>query len=109
MTQTLARAGIAVLAMFAVLPAFADAGAATACAAGLSPAAKAIYDAAAPEFASAADPRALVKAKTIDLVKAGTVKTERRLGGGHGGGRLPQEAALSADPVSPQSHLRSPA
>jgi hypothetical protein len=50
--------------------------AADACAADLSPEAKAIYDAAVPEFASSADPRALVKARVADLVKAGTVQRE---------------------------------
>ncbi len=49
-------------------------GGAEACAAALPPEAKAIYDAAAPEFASAADPRALVRAKVLDLVKSGKVQ-----------------------------------
>jgi multidrug efflux system membrane fusion protein len=44
-----------------------------ACAA-LSPEAKAIYAAAAPEFASEADPRAFLRAKVQDLVKAGAVQ-----------------------------------
>jgi membrane fusion protein, multidrug efflux system len=51
-------------------------GAADACAAGLPPEAKAIYAAAAPEFAASADPRALVKAKVADLVKAGAVQRD---------------------------------
>jgi len=51
-------------------------GAADVCAAGLSAEAKAIYDAAAPEFAASADPRALVKAKVVDLVKAGAVQRD---------------------------------
>jgi len=54
----------------------AGAGGAGACAAGLPPEAKAIYAAAAPEFASSADPRALVRAKVADLVKAGTVQRD---------------------------------
>jgi hypothetical protein len=54
--------------------AFADAGAAGSCAVGLPTESKAIYDAAAPGFAASADPRALVKAKTVDLVKAGAVQ-----------------------------------
>lgn len=49
-------------------------GGADACAAGLSPEAKAIYVAAAPGFAAAADPRAFVRGKVVDLVKAGTVQ-----------------------------------
>jgi hypothetical protein len=49
---------------------------AEACAAGLPSEAKAIYDAAAPGFASSSDPRALVKAKVVDLVKAGTVQRD---------------------------------
>ena len=51
-------------------------GGAEACAASLSPEAKAIYDAAAPEFVSSSDPRALVKAKVVDLVKAGAVQPD---------------------------------
>ncbi len=51
-------------------------GAADACAAHLPAEARAIYDAAAPGFAASADPRALVKAKVVDLVKAGTVQRE---------------------------------
>jgi hypothetical protein len=47
---------------------------ATACAAALPSEAKAIYDAAAPEFATVPDPRRLVKLKVVDLVKAGTVR-----------------------------------
>src|SRR5271165_4276954 len=54
----------------------AGAGGAGACAAGLPLEAKAIYAAAAPEFASSADPRALVRAKVADLVKAGTVQRD---------------------------------
>jgi membrane fusion protein, multidrug efflux system len=46
------------------------------CAAGLSTEAKAIYDAAAPEFAASTDPRALIKAKVTDLVKAGAVRQD---------------------------------
>ena len=53
-----------------------SAGGAAACAAGLSPEAKAIYDAAAPEFASSTDPRAVVRSKAADLVKAGTVQRD---------------------------------
>ncbi len=49
---------------------------AVSCAASLPPEAKAIYAAAAPEFASSADPRALVKAKVVDLVKAGAVQRD---------------------------------
>jgi membrane fusion protein, multidrug efflux system len=52
------------------------AGGAEGCAAGLPAEAKAIYQAAAPEFASSADPRALVRAKVVDLVKAGTVQRD---------------------------------
>jgi multidrug efflux system membrane fusion protein len=52
------------------------AGGAEACAAGLPAEAKAIYAAAAPEFASSSDRRALVKAKVVDLVKAGTVQRD---------------------------------
>ncbi len=74
MTRTLLSAGAALLAALFSGQAFADAGAASACAGGLSPAAKAIYDAAAPEFAGSADPRALVKSKTVALVQAGTIK-----------------------------------
>ena len=51
----------------------AHAASAEACAAGLSPAAKAIYDAAAPGFAASPDPRGLVRDKTIGLVQAGTI------------------------------------
>jgi membrane fusion protein, multidrug efflux system len=47
-----------------------------ACVAGLSPEAKAIYVAAAPEFAASSDPRAMVRAKVVDLVKAGTVQRD---------------------------------
>ena len=50
------------------------AGSPDACAAALTPEARAIYAAAAPEFASAADPRAFVRGKVQDLVKAGTVQ-----------------------------------
>ena len=52
------------------------AGGAEACAAGLPAEAKAIYAAAAPEFASSSDRRALVKAKVVDLVKAGAVQSD---------------------------------
>ncbi len=48
--------------------------AASACAAHLPAEAEAIDDAAAPEFAAAADLRALVKAKVVVLVKAGTIR-----------------------------------
>jgi multidrug efflux system membrane fusion protein len=51
-------------------------GAADGCASGLPPEAKAIYDAAAREFASSQDPRALVRAKVADLVKSGKVQQE---------------------------------
>jgi len=51
-------------------------GGAEACAAKLSPEAKAIYSAAAPEFGSSADPRAFMRAKVEDLVKAGTVQRD---------------------------------
>ena len=51
----------------------AHAASAAGCAAGLSPAAKAIYDAAAPGFAASADPRGLVRDKTMALVQAGTI------------------------------------
>ena len=54
----------------------AQSGGAAACAAALSPEAKAIYDAAAPEFASAPDARALLRSKAVDLVKAGTVQRD---------------------------------
>ena len=54
--------------------AVADTNSATACAAVLPTEAKAICDATAPEFGSAAHARALVKAKTVDLVRAGTVR-----------------------------------
>ena len=74
MTRAFLHAGVVVFASFACGSAFADANSANACAAGLSPSAKAIYDAAAPEFASSADPRAMVRSKTMGLVKAGTVK-----------------------------------
>lgn len=61
------------------------------CAAGLPAEAKAIYDAAAPEFAGAADPRALVKAKVTDLVKAGAVwRSSARSSTLAAGGRLKQ-------------------
>ncbi len=50
------------------------AGSPDACVAALTPEARAIYAAAAPEFASAADPRAFVRGKVQDLVKAGTVQ-----------------------------------
>jgi len=52
------------------------AGGAEACAAALPAEAKAIYDAAAPGFASSADPRAFVRSKVVDLVKAGTVRRD---------------------------------
>ena len=45
-----------------------------ACSAALTPEAKAIYAAAAAEFASAPDPRGFLRAKVQDLVKAGTVQ-----------------------------------
>jgi hypothetical protein len=61
-------------ALLAPCSALADAGAAGSCAAGLPAEAKAIYDAAAPDFVASADPRALVKAKTMDLVKTGAVQ-----------------------------------
>jgi membrane fusion protein, multidrug efflux system len=51
-------------------------GGAEACVAALAPEAKAIYVAAAPEFAASADPRAMVRAKVVDLVKAGTVQRD---------------------------------
>ncbi|RBP05028.1 multidrug efflux system membrane fusion protein [Roseiarcus fermentans] len=51
-------------------------GGAEACAAKLSPEAKAIYAAASAGFAAADDPRAFVKGKVQDLVKAGTVQKD---------------------------------
>jgi hypothetical protein len=48
--------------------AHADQKAADACSGALSPEAKMIYDAAAPDFPSAPDPKAEVKAKVQDLV-----------------------------------------
>ena len=74
MTRALLTIGCALAAALFSGGAFADAGAADACAAKLSPGAKAIFDAAAPEFAASADPRGLVKSKTVGLVKAGTIK-----------------------------------
>jgi membrane fusion protein, multidrug efflux system len=52
------------------------AGGVDACVAGLAPEAKAIYAAAAPEFAASADPRSFVRAKVADMVKAGTVQRD---------------------------------
>ncbi len=74
MTRVFFQAGLALLALLSCRAAFADVGSANACAAGLAPAAKAIYDAAAPEFATSPVPRGLLRAKTVDLVKAGMVK-----------------------------------
>ena len=75
MTRALLHAaGLVFLAAAPWGPAFADADSANACASRLSPASKAIYDAAAPEFASSADPRGLVRSRTMDLVKARSVK-----------------------------------
>lgn len=54
-------------------PALADKAAADKCAAGLNADGKAIYAAAAADFAKAADPRALVTEKTRALVTAGTI------------------------------------
>lgn len=69
--KTLLLAG-ATLGTLAV-PALADQAAADKCAAGLGDEAKAIYAAAAPQFASAADPKALVADTTKGLVRSGTV------------------------------------
>ena len=65
---------VAAFALVAPAGAFADVAAATSCAAVLPAEAKAIYDAAAPEFPAAADRRALVKATTVALVKTGAVQ-----------------------------------
>ncbi len=51
-------------------------GGAAACAAALAPEAKAIYAAAAPDFASSTDQRAFMRAKIQDLVAAGTVQKD---------------------------------
>jgi len=72
-THRLFLAGIALVAVVPVGAAYADAGSANACAAGLAPSARAIYDAAAPGFAASNDPRGLVKATTMNLVQAGTI------------------------------------
>jgi len=74
--------------------------AADACAAGLPAEAKAIYDAAAPEFAASADPRALVKARVVDLVKAGAVQRDSaRSSGMAAGGCLAQLSSASGAPA----------
>ncbi len=74
--------------------------AADACAAGLAAEAKAIYDAAAPEFAASADPRALVKAKVVDLVKAGAVQRDSaRSSATAAGGCLAQLSSASGAPA----------
>jgi membrane fusion protein, multidrug efflux system len=76
-------------------------GGAEACAAGLPSEAKAIYDAAAPEFASSSDPRALVKAKVVDLVKAGTVQRDSaRSSATAAGGCLEQLSSAGGAPGS---------
>lgn len=67
------RLTAAAVLLLAAGPALADKAAADKCAAGLAPDAKAIYTASAPEFAAAPDGKAVVKAKTQALVKAGTV------------------------------------
>src|SRR5271165_3723036 len=78
------------------------AGVAAACGAALPTEAKTIYDAAAPEFASSADPRALVKAKVVDLVKAGTVqKDSARSSAMAAGGCLQQLSSASGAPAQP--------
>ena len=74
MSRAFAFIGAVVPALVIPGATFADTSAASACAADLPAEPKAIYDAAAPEFAAAADPRALVKAKVAVLVKAGTVQ-----------------------------------
>ncbi len=74
MRRALAFIGAAASAVVAPGVAFADVSAARACAATLPLEAKAIYDAAAPEFPTAADPRSLVRIKAMDLVRAGTVQ-----------------------------------
>ena len=75
-------------------------GAADACVAHLPAEARAIYDAAAPEFVGSADPRALVKAKVVDLVKAGTVQRESaRSSAMAAGGCLAQLSSSSGAPV----------
>jgi hypothetical protein len=74
-------------------------GGAEACAAGLPAEAKAIYEAAAPEFASSSDPRAMVRAKVVDLVKAGTVQRDSaRSSAIAAGGCLEQLSSTGAAP-----------
>jgi hypothetical protein len=99
-----------------------QAGGADACVAGLAPEAKAIYAAAAPEFVASTDPRALVRAKVVDLVKAGTVQRdsahESALAAGAclkqissaGDAPAPGEATSSAPaPAGPSNEPTSPA
>ena len=75
-------------------------GRAQACAAGLSPEAKAIYAAAAPDFASAADPRSFVRGKVVDLVKAGTVQqATARASASEARGCLAQLSSAGAAPA----------
>ncbi len=54
-------------------PALADQASADKCAAALSPEAKTIYAAVAPDYAAGADLKSLVTEKTRGLVKAGTI------------------------------------
>ena len=70
MTRFFSALGLVVL---AASPALADQAAAGKCAAGLAPDAKAIYTAAAPQFAASTDPRGLLKDTTRSLITAGTV------------------------------------
>jgi hypothetical protein len=65
---TLICAGLGLL---APTPSLADAAGAAACAQALSPGARLIYDASAPQFASSSDPRDLVAGETRNLVMAG--------------------------------------
>jgi hypothetical protein len=64
------------VAMLVLAPtlAHADKQAADACAGSLSPGAKMIFDASAPEFPSAPDPKGLVKSKTKELVLGGKIQ-----------------------------------
>lgn len=64
---------LAALLTLAASPALADRAAGDACATGLSPEARAIYSATAPDFAASKDPRGLLTTRTRGLVQAGTV------------------------------------
>lgn len=69
----MARTILAAILVLIPALAFADTKAADACATGLSPDAKLIYDASAPGFAAAPDPKAEVKSQVQQLVLQGKI------------------------------------